>query len=315
MMASSTIRQGVVGSTALSFTKSAVLETADLAGGVTGLNQTGGNDQSADDTVQNGNAQLLRHALVHAGETGAAQHDNLSQILFQSDLSCVQVGTLNSGIIKVTLGATHAGAGAVQMILVDNSLLVGDGVVAGADHGEGVAQHSSQMHGSLADTDDGLGGDLLEQIQVGIAVASNDEGIILSLVLANDLHHTVGANGLIGYIGASSYRRLASVVGDPVIDSEGNTKLDIPSQYKGKPGWMVDASIGKSINLRGGQRLNINLQLQNVLNNENMITGGYEQNRDDNYSDGEARTYKFSKNPYLYYANAFNFYLNIGLRF
>ena len=46
-----------------------------------------------------------------------------------------------------------------------------------------------------------------------------------------------------------------------------------------------------------------------------MITGGYEQNRDDNYSDGEARTYKFSKNPFLYYANAFNFYLNIGLRF
>lgn len=117
------------------------------------------------------------------------------------------------------------------------------------------------------------------------------------------------------YIGASSYRRLASVVGDPVIDSEGNTILDIPSQYKGKAGWMVDASIGKSINLRGGQRLNINLQLQNVLNNENMVTGGYEQNRDDNYSDGEARTYKFSKNPYLYYANAFNFYLNIGLRF
>ena len=117
------------------------------------------------------------------------------------------------------------------------------------------------------------------------------------------------------YIGASSYRRLASVVGAPVIDSEGNTKLDIPLQYKGKGGWLVDASIGKSINLRGGQRLNINLQLQNVLNNENMVTGGYEQNRDDNYSDGEARTYKFSKNPYLYYANAFNFYLNIGLRF
>lgn len=117
------------------------------------------------------------------------------------------------------------------------------------------------------------------------------------------------------YIGASSYRRLSSVVGEPVIDSEGNTILDIPSQYKGKGGWLIDASIGKSINLRSGQRLNINLQLQNILNNENMVTGGYEQNRDDNYSDGEARTYKFSKNPFLYYANAFNFYLNIGLRF
>ena len=117
------------------------------------------------------------------------------------------------------------------------------------------------------------------------------------------------------YVDASKYARLAGVVGDPVIDAEGNEVLDIPSQYKGKGGFMVDASIGKSINLRGGKKLNLNLSLNNILNNTNMITGGYEQNRDDNYSDGSARTYKFSKNPYLYYANAFNFYLNIGFRF
>ncbi len=117
------------------------------------------------------------------------------------------------------------------------------------------------------------------------------------------------------YVDASKYARLAGVVGDPVIDAEGNEVLDIPTQYKGKGGFMVDASIGKSINLRGGKKLNLNLSLNNILNNTNMITGGYEQNRDDNYSDGSARTYKFSKNPYLYYANAFNFYLNIGFRF
>ena len=118
------------------------------------------------------------------------------------------------------------------------------------------------------------------------------------------------------YIDASSYARLASVVGDPVIDATtGEERLDIPAQYKGKGGFMVDASIGKNISLRGGKRLNINLSLNNLLNNQNMITGGYEQNRDDSYSDGSERTYKFSKNPYLYYANAFNAYLNIGLRF
>ncbi len=118
------------------------------------------------------------------------------------------------------------------------------------------------------------------------------------------------------YVDASKYARLADVVGDPVIDTTtGEERLDIPEQYKGKGGFIVDASIGKSINLRGGKKLNLNLQLSNLLNNTNMITGGYEQNRDDNYSDGSERTYKFSKNPYLYYANAFNFYLNIGFRF
>lgn len=118
------------------------------------------------------------------------------------------------------------------------------------------------------------------------------------------------------YIDASKYARLESVVGKPVIDATtGKEVLNIPTQYKGKGGFMVDASIGKSINLNGGKKLNINLSLNNILNNQNMITGGYEQNRGDSYADGEARTYKFSKNPFLYYANAFNAYLNIGFRF
>ncbi|MBQ2126674.1 MAG: TonB-dependent receptor, partial [Bacteroidaceae bacterium] len=118
------------------------------------------------------------------------------------------------------------------------------------------------------------------------------------------------------YIDASKYARLASVVGAPEIDATtGEKRLDIPEQYKGKGGFIVDASIGKSISLRHGKKLNLNLQLCNLLNNTNMITGGYEQNRDDSYADGSERTYKFSKNPYLYYANAFNFYLNVGFRF
>ena len=123
------------------------------------------------------------------------------------------------------------------------------------------------------------------------------------------------------YIGASQYRRLHDVLEKhgaftPEIDADGNeVRKGLPSQYKGKGGFMIDASIGKSINLRGGKRLNINLQLQNVLNNEDMVTGGYEQNRDDYYEDGDERIYKFSNNPFLYYASAFNAYLNIGLRF
>ena len=118
------------------------------------------------------------------------------------------------------------------------------------------------------------------------------------------------------YIDASKYTRLESVLGKPETDiTTGEDILKRPSQYKGRGDFMVDASIGKSINLRGGKKLNINLSLNNILNNQNMITGGYEQNRGDSYADGEARTYKFSENPYLYYANAFNAYLNIGLRF
>jgi len=83
-----------------------------------------------------------------------------------------------------------------------------------------------------------------------------------------------------------------------------------PTQEKCKGGFMLDASIGKSINLQGGQRLSVNLQLQNITNNTNMRTGGYEQNRADRSYD-----YMFSKNSYYYYANGINAFLNVSLKF
>ena len=86
---------------------------------------------------------------------------------------------------------------------------------------------------------------------------------------------------------------------------------------------MLNLSIGKFIRLAKGKSLSLNLSLNNVTNNCNMRTGGYEQNRDDNYykenggesSKGEGKAYKFSKNSKYYYANAFNFFFNVGFKF
>jgi hypothetical protein len=65
------------------------------------------------------------------------------------------------------------------------------------------------------------------------------------------------------YIDASKYARLESVVGKPVIDATtGKEVLNVPSQFKGRGDIMVDASIGKSINLRGGNKLNINTRTE-----------------------------------------------------
>ena len=91
-------------------------------------------------------------------------------------------------------------------------------------------------------------------------------------------------------------------------------------QDKGKGGFMLDLSIGKSIRLKKGS-LSINLMLTNVLNNRSIVTGGYEQSRS-NYSVnsttgevGSARIYKFDRNPKKYYAYGINGMLNIGYRF
>lgn len=86
-------------------------------------------------------------------------------------------------------------------------------------------------------------------------------------------------------------------------------------QEKCKGGFMLDLSIGRYLRLKKGKSLSINLSVNNVTNNRNMRTGGYEQNRDDSYNSGVERAYVFSRNAKYYYANAFNAFLNIGFKF
>lgn len=97
------------------------------------------------------------------------------------------------------------------------------------------------------------------------------------------------------------------------------TDYTVPEQLEGKGGFMLDASIGKSIYLKHGQ-LSVNLMLTNILNNTKITTGGFEQSRSDvSYKDdgsvNKERTYKFSRNPKLYYAYGINGMLNITYRF
>ena len=100
------------------------------------------------------------------------------------------------------------------------------------------------------------------------------------------------------------------------LDDKGNVvDTYTPKQEKAKGGFMLDASIGKYIRLKGGKSISINLSLQNITNNRNLKTGGYEQNRSDVYNTGNTKAYTFSKNSKYYYANAINAFLNVGFKF
>lgn len=123
-----------------------------------------------------------------------------------------------------------------------------------------------------------------------------------------------------GFIDFSSYRRLASVLAadatSGTVGEDGQTiTVEQPQQEEFDGGFMLDLSIGKYIRMKKGRSLSINLTVNNVLNNTNMKTGGYEQNRDDNYDDGSARSYQFSKHSKYYYAQGINAFMNIGYRF
>ena len=92
-------------------------------------------------------------------------------------------------------------------------------------------------------------------------------------------------------------------------NNEGTAKdySTLPDQAEGKGGFMLDASIGRSIRLGHGRRVAFNLMLTNILNNKKIVTGGREQSRSDYDDEGQSiRTYSFQNNPFKYYANGIN---------
>ena len=98
-------------------------------------------------------------------------------------------------------------------------------------------------------------------------------------------------------------------------DDNGNRIIADIDQAKGKGGFMLDASIGKSIYTKKGQ-LSVNLMLTNILNNIKIVTGGMEQNRRDKDEEGETiRTYSFKDSPKKFYANGTNGMLMISYKF
>ena len=103
--------------------------------------------------------------------------------------------------------------------------------------------------------------------------------------------------------------------GETVTDNDGNILESALAQQKGHGGFMLDASIGRSIRLRHGRSISINLSVTNLLNNREIVTGGYEQSRSDYTASGNIRAYRFSMNPKKFYAYGINGMLNIAYKF
>ena len=103
-------------------------------------------------------------------------------------------------------------------------------------------------------------------------------------------------------------------VNGDVYDNEGNILESALAQSEGKGGFMVDASIGRTIRMKHGN-LSINLSITNLLNNTKLCTGGYEQSRSDYTASGNVRAYKFSLNPKKYYAYGTNGMINLAYKF
>jgi len=89
--------------------------------------------------------------------------------------------------------------------------------------------------------------------------------------------------------------------GDPLI-------ADITTPEKLSGGYTLDASLGRSIRYKGNF-ISINLTVNNLLNNTDLRTGGFEQMRFD-YINKDVDRFP----PKYYYAYGRNFFLNISIR-
>ena len=78
------------------------------------------------------------------------------------------------------------------------------------------------------------------------------------------------------------------------------------------PSFLVNASIGKSWYINRKYNFGFSLELKNLLNNREVVTGGYEQTRLITSSTYD-RYYKFDQK--YFYMSGFNYMLNLYFRF
>ena len=120
------------------------------------------------------------------------------------------------------------------------------------------------------------------------------------------------------YLDFNPLRRTEGAIAGLNPENEADAKLiaDIRDQERLKGGFTVDASIGKSFRFNYKYFLNINLSANNILNNTNLRTGGYEQSRFSSTNSSTSRETYLKRFPNKYfYAYGTTFFLNVSFRF
>ncbi|WP_411811472.1 carboxypeptidase regulatory-like domain-containing protein [Chryseobacterium scophthalmum] len=103
---------------------------------------------------------------------------------------------------------------------------------------------------------------------------------------------------------------------DPYANVTPELLQQITAQKKFDNQFMLNANAGKSF-LLGKYRMGISLSVNNILNNRNYVTGGFEQGRNVNFNealvDAQRQTPYFG--PKLWYDRGTTFFTNVYLRF
>lgn len=85
------------------------------------------------------------------------------------------------------------------------------------------------------------------------------------------------------------------------------------AQEKFKRAFIVNFSVGKSWYIRRKYQMGFNLNVNNLLNNKNIKTGGYEQSRLVDNTTSKERYYKFDSK--YFYMQGLSYMINLYFRF
>lgn len=123
------------------------------------------------------------------------------------------------------------------------------------------------------------------------------------------------------YLDFSALNKTPTMYTDPATGNtyEGATPeliSQLTAQKKFDNQFMLNANAGKSF-LIGKYRMGISLSVNNILNNRNYVTGGFEQGRNVNFTDAlqDAQRPTSYFGPKLWYDRGLTFFSNVYLRF
>jgi len=89
-----------------------------------------------------------------------------------------------------------------------------------------------------------------------------------------------------------------------------NARRALGTQEMFERGFLVDMSVGRIIFLPNRRQVNINISANNILNNTNMVSSGFQQGR---MHTGDDTLERFPNR--LFFAQGFNFSMHVGYRF
>lgn len=121
------------------------------------------------------------------------------------------------------------------------------------------------------------------------------------------------------YMDLAMYKRTQGFITDPVTghiypDVNEATLKDLLKQNKFSDEFMLNVNAGKTFRF-GQYNMGVSLTVNNVLNNKNYVTSGYEQMRVGNYIEAQQEQSQRVFAPRMWYDQGISYFLNVYFRF